>query len=970
MLIASRNGDVDAIRNLIASLKADEIELDVNCIGKKKFNKDWCPLHLASYFGHRDVVQLLLENGADVNVINDVGDSPLHRAAYTGRQDIVTLLLQHNADVNILNAESQSPKQVARTADIKSLIEAAELTEARRNEERFRKAARDGDLNTLTDLLKSNNHLNVNCVDAFGNTALHLAATRGRKEVVVLLLQNGVDTSMRNSKGQMALDAAVDPRLRLLLNVRSIGHVEKSTIHRHEGTLYRKVRLLGWKSVWVLLERGVLSMFSTRGDASAGTNRKLYRYLDGAQVQQKSGVMHVFSLKFSDRSVMWFSVGPGSNVELIRVKWENALKEHIRYSDNLVKLDGRDSDDDKVDDIVLPLGSLQDTLQTARAHHQIIECQVTQMSTDLQSMTQSDNHASGSSEQVAILGIHQQMQQLVDSSKEMLTALSHCLSIFTQQEQVKEFELETEREKSRVLQESLHVLAQEHFALEQSLVEYRSPTSFSASEVDEYYDCEDAAVSDCNDDEIFENSVSKASNVADIFTEMSNPNTPDSSVKLPPVDQDLGKSIWGARCRLPAVAFPRTFSVWNFLKQCIGKELSKITMPIVLNEPLSFLQRTVEYLEYADLIRRASDCDDPVQRLEFVSAFAVSASASNWDRLGKPFNPLLGETYELNREDLGYKVVCEQVSHHPPISALHAVSSNFTFSGAIQPKLKFWGKSVEVKPVGTVTLHLTRHNEVYTWQNVNCCVHNIIVGTIWIEHYGNMDIINHATGFCSKLQFKQKEWFSADVHKVEGFIYDNRGNKVRALYGKWTEALYSCSVADWQKYQQNSTAANSKAVQVHNAVNCTDDNTASVPPVLVSQSVEPQRDPCGYRLSGQQLLWMAIARTPESSRYYNFTLFAMLLNELDDETKSHLPPTDCRLRPDIRKMENGDIDGAAEEKNRLEEKQRAARKLRNGDQFWKPKWFEQRLNQYTNKEDWAFTGEFWNRDWSRCPDIF
>lgn len=37
----------------------------------------------------------------------------------------------------------------------------------------------------------------------------------------------------------MALDAAVDPRLRLLLNVKSIGHVEKSTIHRHEGTLYR-----------------------------------------------------------------------------------------------------------------------------------------------------------------------------------------------------------------------------------------------------------------------------------------------------------------------------------------------------------------------------------------------------------------------------------------------------------------------------------------------------------------------------------------------------------------------------------------------------------------------------------------------------------------------------------------------------------------------------------------------------------
>lgn len=34
---------------------------------------------------------------------------------------------------------------------------------------------------------------------------------------------------------------------------------------------------------------------------------------------------------------------------------------------------------------------------------------------------------------------------------------------------------------------------------------------------------------------------------------------------------------------------------------------------------------------------------------QFVSAFAVSASASNWERLGKPFNPILGETYELSR---------------------------------------------------------------------------------------------------------------------------------------------------------------------------------------------------------------------------------------------------------------------------------------------------------------------------------
>ena len=46
------------------------------------------------------------------------------------------------------------------------------------------------------------------------------------------------------------------------------------------------------------------------------------------------------------------------------------------------------------------------------------------------------------------------------------------------------------------------------------------------------------------------------------------------------------------------------------------KELSKITMPVVFNEPLSFLQRMVEYMEYARLLKQASSCDDPLRRFE------------------------------------------------------------------------------------------------------------------------------------------------------------------------------------------------------------------------------------------------------------------------------------------------------------------------------------------------------------------
>lgn len=48
----------------------------------------------------------------------------------------------------------------------------------------------------------------------------------------------------------------------------------------------------------------------------------------------------------------------------------------------------------------------------------------------------------------------------------------------------------------------------------------------------------------------------------------------------------------------------------------------------------------------------------------------------------------------------------KKVSHHPPISAFHADSPHFKFHGSIHPKLKFWGKSIEIQPKGTVTIEL------------------------------------------------------------------------------------------------------------------------------------------------------------------------------------------------------------------------------------------------------------------------
>lgn len=65
----------------------------------------------------------------------------------------------------------------------------------------------------------------------------------------------------------------------------------------------------------------------------------------------------------------------------------------------------------------------------------------------------------------------------------------------------------------------------------------------------------------------------------------------------------------------------------------------------------------------------------------------------------------------------------------------------------------------------------------------------------------------------------------------------------------------------------------------------------------------------------------------------------MSLNELEQGMNKNLCPTDSRFRPDIRKLEQGDIDGAAIEKTRLEEKQRESSKQRKSKKStdWTPK---------------------------------
>ena len=106
--------------------------------------------------------------------------------------------------------------------------------------------------------------------------------------------------------------------------------------------------------------------------------------------------------------------------------------------------------------------------------------------------------------------------------------------------------------------------------------------------------------------------------------------------------------LYPVRTKLPFQQPDKSnFTLWSHLKNCIGKELTKISMPVQWNEPISLIQRISEYMNYGYLLNTATKAESAEVRLQWVATFAVSALASNLERMGKPFNPLLGETFEL-----------------------------------------------------------------------------------------------------------------------------------------------------------------------------------------------------------------------------------------------------------------------------------------------------------------------------------
>lgn len=400
------------------------------------------------------------------------------------------------------------------------------------------------------------------------------------------------------------------------------------------------------------------------------------------------------------------------------------------------------------------------------------------------------------------------------------------------------------------------------------------------------------------------------------------------------------------RTKLPIGKDERpSVSLWAILKNNIGKDLTKISFPVSFNEPTSMLQRMAEDMEFSECLDAAATQQEPSLRIAFVAAFAMSNYSSTIGRIAKPFNPMLGETFEYMRPDKHYRYMSEQVSHHPPVSACVAQSPLWDYLGCVDAKSKFLGRTFEVRPTGVAHVNLKvpqgwfpavaaekvpmagrmfkdRVLEHFTWNKVTTSVSGFIVGSPTIDHVGDLTVTNHVTGDKCTLTFKPRVWRGANAREISGQVCDASGNVMWDIAGRWDSQLVA--------------------------------RRAGVGRGILDPDQRVQGDFTSQpQTSAEYVLLWRNSEKPENTPF-NLTPFAITLNDLPPSLPRWLPPTDCRIRPDLVSFEEGRFEEANGLKQSLEDYQRQRRRRREAGELpaHEPRWFIKTTDSHTGETLW------------------
>lgn len=210
-----------------------------------------------------------------------------------------------------------------------------------------------------------------------------------------------------------------------------------------------------------------------------------------------------------------------------------------------------------------------------------------------------------------------------------------------------------------------------------------------------------------------------------------------------------------------------------------GSDVTNVNLPASILDPVSTLEKSTKSMQRGDLLPDICSAPTPLKRMLAILRFNLSGLAK--EKFGKkPYNPVLGEVFRCafahrERANGTTVLVAEQVSHHPPITALHLNnrSLGFRLNSFTAPEPRFWGNSLEVKLKGCIRITLDKHDEEYLITRPIVHMTGFLAGRQRLEFSGAASIVCEKTGINADLEFKARGMMGrGEQHAISGRIYD------------------------------------------------------------------------------------------------------------------------------------------------------------------------------------------------------
>jgi ankyrin repeat protein len=170
------------------------------------------PLHRAAFYGNTSLAEFLLDKGASINVTESSGWTPLHHAVVSGHSDLVKLFLARGADINAKGILGATPLHEAVIRNQKAIVvqllanNPSVDAQAQNGATPLHLAAVNNFAEIISLLLAKG--AGVNSRNGSGETPLHLAAAKGHKEAAQILVDGGADTDSKDNSGKTPLQIA------------------------------------------------------------------------------------------------------------------------------------------------------------------------------------------------------------------------------------------------------------------------------------------------------------------------------------------------------------------------------------------------------------------------------------------------------------------------------------------------------------------------------------------------------------------------------------------------------------------------------------------------------------------------------------------------------------------------------------------------------------------------------------------